>query len=30
VDTVQKWAETNQPALADYIKDRNSGKAEVH
>ena len=30
VPTVQQWAEKNQHVLADYIKDRNAGKSEVH
>jgi Heterokaryon incompatibility protein Het-C/Domain of unknown function (DUF4157) len=30
VDTVQEWATKHQVELADYIKDRNSGKSDVH
>jgi hypothetical protein len=30
VPTVQAWADANQHVLADYIKDRNSGKSDVH
>jgi hypothetical protein len=30
VPTVQAWAKANQHVLAQYIKDRNSGKSDVH
>jgi hypothetical protein len=30
VPTVQAWAKANQRTLGEYIRERNSGKSEIH